>query len=146
MKKETVELLNTYLADSALLFIKWHNLHWNVIGNQFKNVHEYLEGLYDDLADVVDEVAEIIKMHDEMPLASMKDYLKVATVSELESKEISINDALDVVIGDMKSLKKSAEKIRILSNDEDLYDVVGMLEDHLAEYNKNLWFLKATRK
>ena len=58
MKKELVVKLNKYLADVAVSYIKMHNLHWNIVGSQFKAVHEYLETIYDSYADVLDEVAE----------------------------------------------------------------------------------------
>ena len=34
--------LNTYLANLAVINIKIHNLHWNVVGSQFVAVHEFL--------------------------------------------------------------------------------------------------------
>ena len=70
MKKELVVKLNKYLADVAVSYIKMHNLHWNIVGSQFKAVHEYLESIYDSYADVLDEVAEALRMNDELPLAS----------------------------------------------------------------------------
>ena len=80
MKKELVNLSNNYIANIGVSYIKLHNLHWNVVGHQFKAVHEYLESLYDALADVLDEVAEILKMDGEMPLGSLKKYLEFASV------------------------------------------------------------------
>ena len=66
MKKNITNALNTYLADVSVLYFKWHNLHWNVVGPQFKAVHEYLETLYNNLADVLDEVAENLKINGEV--------------------------------------------------------------------------------
>ena len=146
MKKELVVGLNKYLADTGVLYIKWHNLHWNVVGTQFKAVHEFIEGLYDALADVLDEAAEILKMHDETPLASMKDYLAVSTIEELPSVELAVSEVLAIVTKDMTDMKASAEALRVMADDEDVYDVVGMLEDHLGNYTKNLLFLKAMAK
>ena len=40
MKKELVNLSNAYLANIGVAYIKLHNLHWNVVGSQFKAVHE----------------------------------------------------------------------------------------------------------
>ena len=54
--------LNTYIANIGVGYIKLHNLHWNVVGSQFKAVHEYLESLYDAFADVLDETAELLKI------------------------------------------------------------------------------------
>ena len=43
-------------------------------------------------------------------------------------------------------MKKHAESVRTLADEEDAYDVVALMEDHLTNYNKNLWFLRAMTK
>ena len=124
MKKELVVKLNKYLADVAVSYIKMHNLHWNIVGSQFKAVHEYLETIYDSYADVLDEVAEALRMNDELPLASLKDYLEVTSIKELDSKEISIVDALNITIEDIKTLKAEAFEIRNDADEQDRKSVV----------------------
>ena len=61
MNKNLVLKSNKYLANVGVNFIKLHNLHWNVVGLQFKAVHEYLESLYDSMSDILDELAELIE-------------------------------------------------------------------------------------
>lgn len=146
MKKELVAQINHYLANIAVSYIKMHNLHWNIIGTDFKSIHEYLEGIYDSYAEVLDEVAELLKIHEEFPLASLKDYLAVASIKELESKDISIPDALEITIADIEELKDEALSLRTHADEEGIFDLVAMLEEHIAAYSKNLWFLKATFK
>lgn len=141
-----VNELNAYLADTAVLYIKLHNLHWNVIGKDFKPIHDYTESLYEALATVLDDVAEIIKMHDLQPLASLHDYSAAATIQELHSKPIPSNDVLQLIQIDLKAMKGKAEAIRKAAADEDVYDVVSLMEDHLKEYNKQLWFISSMLK
>jgi len=146
MKKELVLKANKYLANVSVEYFKLHNLHWNVVGVQFKAAHEYLESLYDSLADVLDEVAELIKMNGEAPLASMKDYLNVSEIVELDSKEIGIKDAISIALKDMKLLKENAQELRALANENDLYQLSVMMEDHLANYSKSIWFMESMLK
>lgn len=146
MKKELATSLNGYLANTGVLYVKVHNLHWNVVGPQFKGVHEYLEVLYNAFADVLDDTAELLKIHEETPLASLKSYLAVATVEELESVDVSVSKVLETLIADLTLMKKHAESVRTLADEEDAYDVVALMEDHLTNYNKNLWFLRAMTK
>lgn len=136
--------LNQYLSNVAVLYIKLHNLHWNTTGTNFQTVHEYLETLYNGLADVLDGTAEIIKIQGGTPLASMKDYLEHAHIKETESKEYSTCEALQITYDDMVILKTQAEDIRIGASDCDNYSVISLLESHLEEMNKTLWFLEAT--
>ena len=106
MRKNLIDQINRYLANIGVSYIKMHNLHWNVVGPQFKAVHEYLEGIYDAYADVLDEVAELIRMNGDLPAASLKDYLALADIEELPSAEISIPDALAILLADMKHLRE----------------------------------------
>lgn len=146
MKKELATVLNTYLADLGVLYIKLHNLHWNVVGRDFKQVHEYLETLYDGVSGVLDEVAELLKMQGEQPLASLKDYLAAASVQELPSAELHSGEVLSIVHGDLAALRDQAQQIRTAAAAEDNYAVVSMMESHLAQYNKTLWFVEAMQK
>ncbi len=146
MNKNTVNLVNEYIANIGVSYIKMHNLHWNVVGTQFKAVHEFLESIYDAYADVLDETAEILRMHDEMPAASLTQYLKLATIQELDSKEVSIKESIEITLADMELLKEQTLKIRETADKEDAFDLVAMMEDHISNYNKNIWFLKSMLK
>ena len=56
-----VELLNQYLANLAVWNIKLHNLHWNVVGNQFIQLHNFTEEMYDELFEAFDRGGGTIK-------------------------------------------------------------------------------------
>ena len=146
MKKELVAKVNGYLANIAVSYVKLHNLHWNVVGPQFKAVHEYLELLYDAYALVLDSVAELLKMNGEMPLASMKDYLAAATIREVDAKDYSVSEVITLVLADMETMKAQAEAIRAAAAEDDNYTLVNLLEDDLKNYDKNIWFLKSMLK
>lgn len=146
MKKELVSNLNVYLANVGLSYIKLHNLHWNVVGKQFKATHEYLETLYDAMANVLDEVAELLKMNGETPLGSLKDYLEVTTLKEIDNKEVGVETTLKIVLDDMKQLKEETSFIRQVALVDDHFDVVNKMEDDIANYNKTIWFLESTLK
>ena len=94
--------INVYIANIGVGYIKLHNLHWNVIGPQFKAVHEYLESLYDAFADVLDETAELLKM-----------------------------------------LRDQALAIRKAADAHDCFGVANLMEDHVTNYAKQIWFLRS---
>jgi starvation-inducible DNA-binding protein len=146
MRKELAVKVNGYLANVAVSYVKLHNLHWNVVGPQFKAVHEYLESIYDAYAAVLDAVAELLKMQGEMPLSRMSDYLAAASIKEIEAKEYSVEESIKIVLADMEEMKAQAADIRALADEDDNFPVVNMMEDNLAEYSKNIWFLKSMLK
>ncbi len=146
MKDNVYNELNTYLANITVLYVKVHNLHWNVVGKEFKSTHEYLETLYDSFAITLDEVAEMMKINNKKPAASMKHYLELTSIKELDSVEYTVSQTIEIVKEDISTIKESVENIRKLANEEDNYDVVSMLEGHLTNYNKTLWFLDSMTK
>lgn len=146
MKKELVKQVNHYVANLGVSYIKMHNLHWNVVGLQFKSTHEYLEEVYDEYADYLDEVAELLRMEGELPLASLKDYLAVASIKELETKEVTIECALSTLLSDMKALREEAGKLREQADEEGNFSLVAMMEDHIANFNKRIWFVEVMVK
>lgn len=143
MKNKMIKDLNQYLANTAVLYIKLHNLHWNCKGLNFKTVHEYLETIYDNLATVIDDTAETIKILGETPLANMKNYLEVATIEEIESKTYSTDETLKILISDLQILKNQIEEIRTVAVGEDNYIVINLLEDNLINVCKTLWILSS---
>ncbi|WP_295163492.1 Dps family protein [Selenomonas sp. F0473] len=143
MNKKLTKSVNAYIANVGLGYIKLHNLHWNVVGSQFKAVHEYLESLYDSFADVLDESAEILKMCGEQPIASLKEYLALATISELPDKSIDQKKALQIALSDLETLRDQAAAVRTLANKDDVFGIANLMEDHIENYAKQIWFLRS---
>ena len=135
--------LNAYIANIGVGYIKLHNLHWNVVGSQFKAVHEYLESLYDAFADVLDETAELLKMAGAQPVASLKGYLAIATIKELGDEAVDQKKALEITLADLELLRDQALEIRKAANAYDCFGVANLMEDHVTNYAKQIWFLRS---
>ena len=146
MEKELLKNLNKYLSNLGVLYIKLHNLHWNVVGINFKATHEYFETLYDGISESLDSVAEVIKMHEGTPLASLKTYLELSTIEELPSVEVDNKTSLKIVLEDFIKMKSLVEEIRQIADKEDLCDIVTLVEGELEQYNKSIWFIKSMLK
>ncbi len=140
------KLMNQYVADLAVLNVKFHNLHWNVVGERFEPVHVYVEKLYDDLFEKYDEVAERLKMLDIFPLASMKSYLDVTKVEEIEDRDYQIPEVFKILEAELGHLKQLAITIRTQADEMDDFGTVAMMEDHVAGYDKELWFIHQAMK
>ena len=138
--------LDIYLANLAVNYIKLHNLHWNVLGKTFKQAHEYLEEMYDATTESLDVVAEYQKMVGEYPKASLKDYLEIATIKELESKDFSSDEAFKIALDDQKLMRKLAIEIRSEADEKGEFSLVALMEDQVAAQTKHIWFIESTLK
>ena len=138
-----LDLLQQYLANSAVLNIKMHNIHWNVVGLQFIQIHNFTEEFYDKLFGDLDEVAELLKMKNEMPLSTMAEYLEKSTIQEVKAKNFTIKESLEIVQKDMDLMKNLATEIRNLADEEGDFETVAIFEEYVAYYSKNLWFVNS---
>ena len=54
-------MLSKLLADEFVLYTKSRNAHWNVEGIDFATKHKFFEDQYEQLDEIMDEVAERIR-------------------------------------------------------------------------------------
>lgn len=141
-----LDLLQQYLANSAVLNVKIHNIHWNVVGLQFIKIHNFTEELYDKLFEDLDEVAELLKIKNEMPLSTMVEYLEKSTIQEVKAKDFTIKESLEIIQKDMDIMRNLAVDIRNLADKEGDFETVAIFEDYVAYYSKNLWFINSMMK
>ena len=138
-----IEKLNVYLSNLAVGNVKLHNVHWNVVGTQFVQVHEYTEAIYDDFFAKYDEVAEALKMKGEKPLVTMKDYLDKATIKEDNSDRFTVKESLGILKKDLELMRGLATDIRNTADEAGDFAIVAMMEDHVAGYDKEIWFINS---
>ena len=81
-----VTILNLVLADECLLYTKTRNCHWNVTGPQFQQLHELFERQYDELSEIIDRVAERIRVLGAQAMGTMSEFLQYARLKEHPGK------------------------------------------------------------
>lgn len=134
--------MNELLANLNIMYVKTHNFHYNVVGPNFKEIHVLLEDEYDWIHETIDEVAEMIRMNDAFPAASMAEYLELATIKEVKSQEYYSKEILTEMINDYETLLTQVNELRETEN----YLTANLLEDIAAELTKKLWFFKSSTK
>ena len=76
------ELLNKLVADLNVLYTKVRNAHWNVEGADFHAQHLFFEGIYEGLAETIDEVAERVRAIGHYSVGSLKEFLDLTQLAE----------------------------------------------------------------
>ena len=76
----TVEQLNVLLADYHIYYQKLRNFHWNVVGENFFDLHEKFEEMYNDTLIKIDEIAERILTLRYQPVSHLSEYLKIDNI------------------------------------------------------------------
>jgi starvation-inducible DNA-binding protein len=142
-KQAVAAVLNVLLADEHILYTKTRNYHWNYEGDNFMEMHKFFEGQYDELEEIIDEVAERIRMLDHYPEARMKDFLKLTrlqeqdyTSAQTEQVKNLLADHESIVI----SIRKAIDDVSDTWKDAGTADfITGLMEQH----EKMAWMLRS---
>ncbi|NLP28523.1 MAG: DNA starvation/stationary phase protection protein [Clostridia bacterium] len=140
---KVVEGLNKYLADLNVLYVKLHNLHWNIEGPAFFQLHSVFEQYYDKVTADLDEVAERILTLGERPAASVKEYIQLASIEELNSKGISADASIEEVKKDFNHMLEQSRSILELAEEAKDQGTVDLMAGFIGYYEKTLWMINA---
>ena len=136
-------MLNRLLADENVLYIKVRNAHWNVEGPDFHAQHLFFETIYDELAELIDEVAERVRAIGHYAIGTMKEFLEVTQLTEMKYNKNDSQGFIKELLNDFESLIITLrEDIKLAEDHEDAGTedfLVGILEKH----EKTAWMLRA---
>ena len=136
--------LNKLLSDEHVLYIKTRNAHWNVVGPDFASLHKFFEAQYDELDEIIDQVAERIRAIGHYTVGTMEDFLNLTQLNE-NSRENNdslslIKDLLEdhesVIIGLRENIKRFADEWYDLGSSD---FITGIMEKH----EKMAWMLRS---
>ena len=133
--------LNHLLADLVVEYHKMQNFHWYVQGNDFFTVHAKLEEYYDEILEMIDEVAEKILMRGGRPLGCLRGILQETSIREAEGQFISSATALQEVKRDLGSLAEDVRGIKKEADDAGDYMISALMDDYIAHFAKSLWMI-----
>lgn len=143
VRKSHAEQLNILLADEYVLYTKTLKFHWNVKGKWFGPLHKLFNDQYQQLLDIVDTIAERVRMLGFGAAASLKEFSDLATLSEepmivktdVEMIKLLLQGHEHVI----REIRDFIEKIRE-TNDSGLENI---LQDIMAKHEKNAWMLRS---
>jgi starvation-inducible DNA-binding protein len=142
VETQLTDIMNKQIANWSVLFIKLHNYHWYVKGNQFFTLHTKFEEFYTEASLHIDELAERLLAIGGKPVATMKDCLEMASVQEAMGTESaeemvqSVSNDFSLLVGELKEGMSIADD----ANDEITGDMLLAIHSSLE---KHVWMLKA---
>lgn len=141
-KDQLISQMKVILATSFSLYLKAHNYHWNVIGPNFGQYHEFFGDLYEEIHGSLDTTAEEIRKLGSFAPGSLKQYLDMSRIKdELSIKEPPMmfgqlatdNDRLITLL---YAARATADSIKA-------FGTVNYLEDRISTHEKHAWMLKS---
>lgn len=132
--------LDNILSDLSVLNLKTKNYHWNIKGPRFIFLHELFQKHYEEMDDLIDELAEQIKILGGTPLGSMKEYLAKTDLKEA-GKNLSEDEMLKDLLKDHKHIVHALKEV-IINYDEEP-GAQDMLTELLRFHEKSVWMIES---
>ena len=141
-RKKIVKGLSALLADSYTLYLMTHNFHWNVKGPQFNSLHLMFMGQYTEQWNALDIIAERIRALGFPAPGTYKEFVKLATIQEVEGVPKS-DDMVRHLVAAQEATARTARKLFPVveaANDQPTADV---LTQRIDIHEKTAWMLRS---
>ncbi|MEH2124441.1 Dps family protein [Nostoc sp.] len=134
-RQGVINLLNQDLADAYLLLVKTKKYHWDVVGPQFRSLHQLWEEHYQKLTLNIDALAERVRALGGYPVGTLEGFLKLATLKEHAGNVPTATGMVANLVDDheqvIRNLRDHVDQSGEKFHDQGTADfLTGLLEQH----------------
>ena len=144
--EQLIQQLKVILGTNFALYLKSHNFHWNIEGQNFPQYHDFLNGFYSEVFAQTDMIAENIRYLDSYVPGSMQRFLELADIEEAV-------DMIPSALAMMAQIKSDNDRFivhlraGIVAADQAGEPAVSnFLQDLLGAHQKKAWMLRSIIK
>lgn len=139
------EIMKKVLADTFALYLKAHNYHWNVEGQNFPQYHEFFGNLYEEIHGAVDPIAEHIRSLDAYAPGSFTRFMELTEIEDETTVPAGVEMARRLMTDNERVIAtlNVAFKLATTMDKQGLADfIAGRIDIH----NKHGWMLRSITK
>ncbi|MFT4101955.1 MAG: DNA starvation/stationary phase protection protein [Burkholderiaceae bacterium] len=143
-QRETViNLLQTLLADEVALYFAARGAHWNVVGVHFGPLHAFFQEQYEAVDEIMDEVAERIRMLGGKSTSTLDAYVKAKRVDDKAGQTKSAEEMLKSLLGVHEHLIRELRKDVDTASDNKDEGTADFLTGLMEQHEKMAWMVRA---
>jgi starvation-inducible DNA-binding protein len=139
-KPELVEALARLLGDNVVFYTKAHGHHWNVMGRDFSQFHDFFEEIYEDAFAQFDPVAENIRKMGALAPYKLSDFANLSSISDMEVGSDAMLMCEDLLVANNVLIESINVAFKIAS-DLDEQGIADYLAGRDDEHKKLRWQL-----
>ena len=137
------EMLDKQVANFSVLYMKLHNYHWYVKGENFFTLHIKFEELYTEATLHLDTIAERMLSLRAVPTATLKEHLQIASIKEAKKTENTASLMVEQLVDDFTLLCSELTEGIELAEDQKDQPTADMLITIRSSLEKHSWMLAA---
>ena len=141
--EQLLDALKRAFANTHAMYIKSHGFHWNVVGNDFPQYHEFFETIYSEVYGAVDPFAEHIRACGGYAPASYTELSRLAAIQD----ELGVPMAMDMIkilYGDNQTVLDSLRTAYKAAEAAGEIGLSNFLQDRYDVHTKHAWQLRST--
>jgi len=145
-KKSIMEKLFKLLSDAqSSLFVLFHKtwaFHWNVVGEDFTQLHQLFGGQYETMFEEIDRLSEHMRYLNIKPLSSLSRMLEVTQIKEAASST-GAREMLQELLDNNIKFCELMQEISEESETQKQYATANLVQDLMESHGKFVWQLRS---
>jgi len=140
--EQLVQQLRQAFANNFTFYIKSHSYHWSVTGPDFVQYHHFLEEIYSDAQEAIDQYAEKIRQIGAYPEGDYRDIIKntqlmdpTDTVTDPFMIFANLMDDIDVIITQLQDTYD-------LAGTQREYGIQNFLAERMDAHRQQAWMIQ----
>ena len=141
-----MEKLFKLLSDAqSSLFVLFHKTwvyHWNVVGEDFTQLHQLFGEQYNTMFEEIDRLSEHMRYLNIKPLSSLTRMLEVTQIQEAASST-GAREMLQDLLDNNTKFCSMMQEISEEAEDQKQYATANLVQDLMESHGKFVWMLRS---
>lgn len=141
--EELVEKMKVVLGSTFAAGLKAHGYHWNVIGSDFPQLHDFFAEIYGEYEGSIDDIAEHIRQLDSFSPGTVARMAELSIISEDEKIPTA-----EKMVGNLLSCNETLLNLTTetyeMAETQKKYGLSNYLQGRIEALTKLDWKIKAT--
>ena len=141
--EQLFDALKRAFANTHAMYVKSHGFHWNVVGPDFPQYHEFFGTIYGEVYGAIDSFAEHIRACGAYAPASYTELSNLAEIQD-ELGVPTMMDMIQILYTDNQTVLNS---LRTAYQEAEAAGEIGLsnyLQDRYDAHTKHAWQLRST--
>lgn len=132
-------------ASTFSFYLKSHNFHWNVEGQDFLEYHDLFGKIYEEVYGIIDPFAEKIRSLGTYVPASYSRFSMLSKIGD-ETEILSKDEMVAELLSDNEKLIHILKMVYDLAEVEKEHGFSNFLAERMDAHRKHQWMLRASSK
>ena len=140
------EFYNTLISCQANLFCLFQKTwmyHWNVMGNEFFQLHEMFGNQYETMFSEIDRLSEHMRYLKIKPMVTLSGIVSLSEIPEAESV-ISSREMVSQLMNDNQTIVDKLTAAAIKADELNQIATANLIQDIIETHGKFIWMLRST--